>query len=222
MSSDPPPLSDFDELEDADGVEFSSKSPSVECWRCGKFFAEESQNCPYCRARNKMPAASANGTEAPCTRGANRKPSPLVVTLFGYGILLATSIGMFLGMLATSDMAADGDDWQQLGWIITVEIIDTAIIAWLLLRIGRPPAGEPISASRRAAAWAFGLAGLVAVLGLNFGYHSVLQAYLQLRPDQMLGIRNLPSARDRGRGVFPPPVVRLAPYDHGRSCRRLG
>lgn len=186
MISLDPVTPDFDPLNLAAEHDVAQSESAIECWRCGKQSPASSPRCPYCRATIGSALGVENDNLHPSSP-AVRERQPLVSMLMAYACILAVSVVMYVAMLATGEAVNDDDGWQKLGWMIAAELLDIALIVWFLLRIAPPPAGTRIPATRKLTAWGLGLAGLVVMLGLNLGYHALLNSYLQIRPEQFVG-----------------------------------
>lgn len=183
-----------DDADPVGGIEWLEggpiDAPAVACWRCGKTIVAAS-TCPFCRApisgeaRRLDPRRPASGARVPLGDPARFMP---VFAL--YLAFLATSVvyGWTTGFGLPRNV---GDLDEQLASMLVVELVDTALVVAGIAWATRPPAPPPRGRGTRIAAWVLSALGLVALLGVNMGYHRVLRGALGL-PDVRLDLFDRP------------------------------
>jgi membrane protease YdiL (CAAX protease family) len=145
----------------------ATPEPVVACWRCHKLSAVSSAFCPYCEAALAPPAPPEHPTS----------DSPITPVCVVFSLLLVVTL-VQAGLMFFVDPDARDADVQRLQIMIVAEGIDTAVVigAWGLLRRRIRPLDAGLA--RPWIAWGASPLLLAAALGVNFGYHAVLRAYV--------------------------------------------
>ncbi len=101
-----------------------------------------------------------------------------------FGALLATSLvyGAISSFGVESGASAPSRPRHELRTMIGFELLDVIVVGVGLMVMGRPPRRERLGAIPAPWVWAAGVLGIVAVVGVNHGYHAVLRTYLGVRP----------------------------------------
>jgi membrane protease YdiL (CAAX protease family) len=164
----------------------AAPEPLVACWRCHKLSPASAAYCPYCEATLAPPTLQ--------ERRANVSPITPVCVVFS--LLLVVTL-VQAGLMFFVDPDARNADVQRLQIMLVAEAIDTVVVisAWGLLRRRIHPLDAGLA--RPLITWAASPLLLAAALGVNFGYHALLRAYV-----------NWPGEIDAG--ALPPPDLTLA------------
>ena len=112
-------------------------------------------------------------------------PFPLIVTFVGYGLMMVvTVVGLVVAAVALKDVT---DPIAMKEHVVTVTIalegIDTLLVLALIAVTGRPPLPKPFLGPRYAA-WLTAVPGFLILLGLNVGYHALLRAIANVKPER--------------------------------------
>ncbi len=161
-------------------------APMVACWRCHKPSSASITVCPFCEA-----------ALTPAAPGERRSSdSPIAPICFVFSLLLVVTVVQAALAFLVDDDARNANE-QRLQIMVVAEAIDTAVVvaAWALLRRRIHPLDPGVA--RPWIAWCMSPLLLTAALGLNFGYHALLRAYI-----------NWPGEIDAG--ALPPPDLTLA------------
>lgn len=140
----------------------------VICWRCDFPSPATSIACPRCRARLQFRQQSGQTRSRP--RGGL---NPITKVLIAYAVMLLASV-----ILASVLHAGNKDEQTVQAGVIVVEIVDAVLTLSLAFWIGRLTIPRP---PRWAAwvAWSMATPALAAVLVVNYGYHRLLEHYVQ-------------------------------------------
>jgi membrane protease YdiL (CAAX protease family) len=114
-------------------------------------------------------------------------PVPLIVTLIGYGVMMAVTVG---GVIAAAIALKDESSPVALKdavihFTAVVEGIDTLLVLVLIAATWRPPVPKPFLGPRWVA-WLVSVPALAAMLGVNVGYHTLLRALANVKPERQL------------------------------------
>ena len=165
-----------------------SVAAAMTCQRCGKSVPGDLAKCPFCAARLSRPAAPHE--KAPALQTAPTHPSnsadpdetTALITrlLLFYLVLLVTNlIGHWIAF-TIFDARLSEKSLVNLDIVFTAffESVDTVIvlIAFFKIPVERLPGPHGLM---RQLGWLAGPFILAICLGLNFGYHLLLQDYLQ-------------------------------------------
>jgi membrane protease YdiL (CAAX protease family) len=101
-----------------------------------------------------------------------------------FGVLLATSLvyGAITSFGVESQTAGSSPPKHALRTMVGFELMDVVVIAVGLMVVGRPPRRPRLGTIPTPWVWAAAVLGIVAVVGINHGYHTVLRTYLGVRP----------------------------------------
>jgi membrane protease YdiL (CAAX protease family) len=121
-------------------------------------------------------------TESPHLLGSESTEDHQALTrlMVFYLILLATNI--YAAIAARTIDQTQPDEAiaeERLHITLAVEVIDTFIVLISLTMIPRPPRWNNLGIGRRLACWGASPAILAALLGINLGYHWLLNSYVQ-------------------------------------------
>jgi membrane protease YdiL (CAAX protease family) len=143
-----------------------------------------------------MPASSCPRCAAPLRRAAdlthNRRRASAgdslgaVLTLFGVQLLTSIIFGVMVSFGLGAEARAARDPRGPLNAMVGLEAIDTAVIAFALVRLPRPRAFAPLL--KPAIAWVLAFPVILLALFLNHAYHTAMASLLHARsePDLIL------------------------------------
>jgi uncharacterized protein len=161
--------------------------PLVECRRCGKQVAGNLATCPYCEARLRTTVIESFGAPMPVSevsiRVVDDAELSIAITrlLVFYLVLLGVNlIGHWVAQaLMTERIAENRLRDISLYFTICIEAFDAAIVFIAIASIPKPPRIGPATRFQRNAGALAAPFILAIALGLNFGYHALLQDYVQ-------------------------------------------
>jgi membrane protease YdiL (CAAX protease family) len=168
----------------------------IPCRRCGKMVPETLQRCPFCDARlpggRRTEAGLLTFDSPQASVGASH--TAISRLLIFYLVLLLVNVLPSLILFADTKrhMREEDIDAIALPMMVFGEIADTVIVIIALFAIPRPPPIQYGSSRQRKIGWLMGPVVLAAVLALNFGYHALLENYVQFpkwsKPNHHLAI----------------------------------
>jgi len=145
------------------------------CWRCDKTAVPVDGRCPYCRARlettveERIVLPTAEGTD----------PILKVLCIFGVFVLGSLIQGLIFRAKAHDWYMEDRWEKNLLTSYAIVEAIDTLFVGLAFLWIGCARVFAPPESSTRLVAWLWALPALALLLGVNVGYHWLLNQYVR-------------------------------------------
>lgn len=181
---------------------------SIVCWRCGKSIPVTNATCPVCRAvaRHALPLARSEPAFAPFKDAETPRPEvaaqgspddlepsgtpPSLQVIYFFLAFLCVSIaqGLVGFIIGLSNHELDNNDKLR-DLVIGAEIVDSLMVLAALVCIARPPRPPAMSLPRRLVGCAAGTALVGGALLANFGYHALLEHYLDapewLRRDEI-------------------------------------
>src|SRR5262245_32612972 len=149
--------------------------PERTCWRCDKTAVPNQGRCPYCRAR--VETALEERIFLPAARGVD--PVMKVIWIF-IGLVVVSLVQGLVFKTKGQDWLLEGT-WETrvLTAVAAFEAIDTCLVALGFCWIGRLGGLAKPEDSWRLIAWLWALPGLALLLGVNYGYHLLLNEYLR-------------------------------------------
>jgi membrane protease YdiL (CAAX protease family) len=162
---------------DDDG--FSQEDAALEqvCWRCDKQVVPVAGRCPYCRA--KLEDLLEDRIVLPAKRGT----SPLFKVIWIWVGLMVISLVLGVTLLVMNrNGLVPRDAWEKQVLIATfiAEGLGMVLILAGWLWLGFPPRLHRPEPLIRVLAWVWSLPVLAILLGVNVGYHLLLNRYLEL------------------------------------------
>jgi membrane protease YdiL (CAAX protease family) len=149
--------------------------PKVNCWRCGKASAAGSE-CEWCGATLVSQPTRAAATEA---------APPLLKFIRAYAILLIFSavVGVATWIIHVVQGSRSESHTQTLFEFTAAELVIVVIWTIVIFAAGRsvprPPPLPERTGRVRAAMWLAALPLMGVLLALNFGYHWLLETYIE-------------------------------------------
>jgi uncharacterized protein len=158
----------------------------IPCRRCGKRVPETLANCPFCDAR--LPGGHLGPTpllvssaKRPTVADHGTTHTAINRLLIFYLILLCTNLFASWFVFAWTEKHLNEEQIEALTLplIVGIEIFDAILVLVALYVVPRPPAIGPSSPKQRRIGWLMAPIIFAVVLGLNFGYHALIQNYVQ-------------------------------------------
>lgn len=148
--------------------------PGVNCWRCGKTGAAGSE-CTWCGASFEPERGTATAAQT---------ASPLLKFIRAYAVLLVFSalIGIAAWVIQSFQNSRSEPETQTLFEFTAAEMV--VVVIWTIVifaagrSVPRPPPLPARTGRIRAAMWLAALPLMGALLALNFGYHRLLETYI--------------------------------------------
>jgi membrane protease YdiL (CAAX protease family) len=148
------------------------------CWRCGKQVMLSQRPCPHCGAYHDLASLEREiGSRIESTATPLLRLVCIFAVMLGISLVYGLAHRFGFNQINYNEPEAFRH-WFH--WMVSVELLDTALVLGAILWIGRPKSLLLRTRKIRVSVWLAALPLLLLLLALNHGYHRLLGDFLLL------------------------------------------